>query len=39
MLGTCGNFEEKVFGAERFNLFSDCPESKTATIILRGGAE
>jgi T-complex protein 1 subunit eta len=21
MLGTCGVFEEKVFGAERFNLF------------------
>jgi T-complex protein 1 subunit eta len=39
MLGTCGNFEEKVFGAERFNIFKDCPKSKTATIILRGGAE
>ena len=39
MLGTCGEFEEKVIGAERFNLFKNCPESQTATIILRGGAE
>ncbi len=39
MLGNCGEFEEKVIGAERFNLFKDCPESKTATIIIRGGAE
>lgn len=38
-LGTCGLFEEKQIGAERFNLFEDCPKSKTATIILRGGAE
>ena len=38
-LGTCGVFEEKQIGAERFNLFQNCPNSKTATIILRGGAE
>ena len=38
-LGTCGVFEEKQIGAERFNLFQNCPSSKTATIILRGGAE
>jgi T-complex protein 1 subunit eta len=38
-LGTCGLFEEKQIGAERYNLFSNCPKSKTATIILRGGAE
>ena len=38
-LGTCGLFEEKQIGAERFNLFQDCPNSKTATIIIRGGAE
>ena len=38
-LGTCGLFEEKQIGAERFNIFQDCPNSKTATIILRGGAE
>ena len=39
MLGTCGEFEEKVIGAERYNLFKKCPGSKTATIIVRGGAE
>ena len=39
MLGTCGIFEEKVVGAERFNIFKNCPKSQTATIILRGGAE
>ena len=38
-LGTCGLFEEKQIGAERFNLFQKCPNSKTATIIIRGGAE
>ena len=38
-LGTCGRFEEKQIGGERFNLFSDCPEAKTCTLILRGGAE
>ena len=38
-LGTCGLFEEKQIGAERFNLFQECPNSKTATIIIRGGAE
>ena len=31
--------EEKQIGAERFNLFQQCPNSKTATIIIRGGAE
>lgn len=38
-LGTCGAFEEKQIGGERFNLFQDCPQSKTCTLILRGGAE
>ena len=38
-LGTCGIFEEKQVGAERFNIFSGCPNAKTATIVLRGGAE
>ena len=38
-IGTCGSFEEKQIGGERFNLFSDCPEAKTCTLILRGGAE
>ena len=38
-LGICGLFEERQIGAERFNLFMECPKSKTATIIIRGGAE
>ena len=38
-LGTCGTFEEKQIGGERFNFFEECPEAKTCTLILRGGAE
>merc|ERR1719305_702976 len=38
VLGTCGSFEEKQIGAERYNLFRQCPQTKTATII-RGGAQ
>ncbi|KAJ1678751.1 T-complex protein 1 subunit eta [Spiromyces aspiralis] len=38
-LGTCARFEECQIGGQRFNLFQGCPESKTCTIILRGGAE
>lgn len=37
-LGTCGNFEEKQIGKERYNVFSKCPEQGPTTIILRGGA-
>jgi T-complex protein 1 subunit eta len=25
VLGTCGKFQEKQIGAERYNLFEDCP--------------
>lgn len=39
MLGTCGSFEETQVGAERFNLFTQCPKAKTATLVLRGGSE
>nr|BAH22752.1 eta subunit of chaperonin containing t-complex polypeptide 1 [Babesia major] len=39
VMGTCGCFEEKQIGNERFNLFEDCPKTTTATIILRGGAQ
>lgn len=39
VLGTCGSFQEKQIGAERYNLFEECPSTKSATIILRGGAE
>lgn len=38
-LGTCGVFEEKQIGGERYNLFQNCPKAKTCTLILRGGAE
>ncbi|KAK8738963.1 hypothetical protein OTU49_003761 [Cherax quadricarinatus] len=39
VLGTCQLFEEKQIGAERFNFFNGCPQAKTCTIVLRGGAE
>ncbi|RCI11076.1 hypothetical protein L249_7535 [Ophiocordyceps polyrhachis-furcata BCC 54312] len=38
-LGTCGSFEERQIGGERFNFFDRCPEAKTCTLVLRGGAE
>jgi T-complex protein 1 subunit eta len=38
-LGTCGKFEERQIGGERFNFFENCPEAKTCTLVLRGGAE
>lgn len=38
-LGTCATFEEVQIGSERYNLFNGCPEAKTCTLILRGGAE
>lgn len=39
ILGTCGLFEEVQIGAERFNLFRECSHSKSATLIIRGGAQ
>lgn len=38
-LGFCGVFEERRIGKERYNILTGCPKSKTATILLRGGAE
>lgn len=38
-LGTCDLFDEVQIGSERYNLFQGCPEAKTCTLILRGGAE
>ncbi|KAJ3081538.1 T-complex protein 1 subunit eta, partial [Quaeritorhiza haematococci] len=38
-LGTCKSFEERQIGGERFNLFQGCPQAKTCTLVLRGGAE
>jgi T-complex protein 1 subunit eta len=39
ILGTCGTFEEKQVGDERFNVFTECPAKLTSTIVLRGGTE
>ena len=39
VIGTCGSFEEKQVGDERFNLFTECSSASTATIVLRGGSE
>merc|ERR1712025_309692 len=39
ILGTCEDFEEVQIGGERYNLFKGCPNAKTVTLILRGGAE
>ncbi len=39
VLGTCGEFEEVQLGADRFNLFKYCEHSRSATIVLRGGAD
>merc|ERR1712018_270514 len=38
-LGRCDTFSEHQVGGERFNFFEGCPNAKTCTIILRGGAE
>lgn len=38
-LGQCGKFDERQVGGERFNIFEGCPEAKTCTLLLRGGAE
>lgn len=38
-LGTCEKFEEVQIGGERYNIFKGCPQAKTCTLILRGGAE
>ena len=39
ILGTCGLFEERQVGDQRFNIFTECPLSLTSTIVLRGGTE
>lgn len=39
VFGTCEVFEENQIGSERYNFFTGCPKAKTATMILRGGAE
>merc|ERR1719502_1588714 len=39
ILGSCGEFEERQVGDERYNVFTKCTNAKTATIVLRGGSE
>jgi len=39
VLGVCADFEERQIGGDRYNVFTGCPISKTATFILRGGSE
>jgi len=39
VVGKCKRFEEKQVGSERYNFFTGCDQSQTATIILRGGGE
>ena len=36
-LGTCGSFEERQIGGERYNIVEERPKAKTCTLILRGG--
>jgi len=38
VLGKCGLFEEIQLGNERYNMFTKCESTKTATMVLRGGA-
>lgn len=37
-LGTCALFEETQVGAERYEIFRDCPVAAAATLVLRGGS-
>lgn len=39
ILGSCDKFEERQVGSERYNVFTGCPIARTATVVLRGGAE
>ena len=38
IMGKCGKFEEVQLGNERFNMFTKCHNTKTVTIVIRGGA-
>jgi len=39
VLGECGQFEERQIGKERYNFFTRCKDTKSTTLILRGGGE
>ena len=36
-VGTCGLFEERQIGGLRFYVFEECPQTRTCTLIIRGG--
>jgi len=38
VLGTCGKFEEIQLGNDRYNMFTGCENTKSTTMVLRGGA-
>lgn len=38
VMGKCGKFEEVQLGSERYNMFTKCVNTKTVTLVLRGGA-
>lgn len=38
ILGTCGKFEEIQLGGERYNMFTECPSTRSVTLVIRGGA-
>lgn len=38
ILGTCGKFEEIQLGNDRYNMFTECPSTRTVTLVIRGGA-
>jgi len=38
VMGKCGKFEEVQLGSERYNMFTHCAQTKTVTLVLRGGA-
>ena len=39
VLGSCEKFKEKSVGDERYNFFTGCAKTKSATILLRGGGD
>lgn len=38
VMGKCGKFEERQLGSERYNMFLECANTKTVTLVIRGGA-
>uniref|UniRef100_A0A7S2SJM3 T-complex protein 1 subunit eta n=1 Tax=Mucochytrium quahogii TaxID=96639 RepID=A0A7S2SJM3_9STRA len=38
-IGSCGMFEEKQVGGERYNFLTECTGATTCSIVLRGGSD